>query len=198
MKSLLLILSLLYGLLLNAQNRDTLPDGSYLKPQEDSTDIKLQHYKDLFVKGLISEQEYQQLKNNVLHLGTTQQKEASPNKAKPIASNGLYDSYMEKRTANLIPGIILTVAAPPLIISSIVLLADNYSPNYHAYQITGGILLVAGTLALIGSPITLVKAHHYKILADKYKGIAYLTPPSLNIAMQGNKYVVGFNTALTF
>ncbi len=41
--------------------------------QTDSTEIKLQHYKDLFVKGLISTTEYDQLKQQTLGLKAPQQ-----------------------------------------------------------------------------------------------------------------------------
>ena len=43
----------------------------FLFAQIDSTDIKLQHYKDLFVKGLISSQEYETLKQQALGIKIT-------------------------------------------------------------------------------------------------------------------------------
>lgn len=40
----------------------------FANAQTDSTDIKLQHYKDLFIKGLITSQEYEALKQQTLGL----------------------------------------------------------------------------------------------------------------------------------
>lgn len=41
--------------------------------QVDSTDIKLKHYKEMFVSGLITSQEYEQLKAKTLGISTTPQ-----------------------------------------------------------------------------------------------------------------------------
>jgi len=75
--------------------------------QTDSTEIKLQHYKDLFIKGLISSQEYETLKGQVLGLPKSQPTTiiVQQQKPKPEIDSVQAKHLKNKYTGNIAAGV---------------------------------------------------------------------------------------------
>jgi len=97
--------------------------------QTDSTDIKLQHYKDLFIKGLISAQEYETLKQQTLGIKPAPQPQTiiiNNPKPKPEIDEKQAEKMRLASTPNIVCGVLGIGAGVGLISGGVVYYKNNY------------------------------------------------------------------------
>jgi hypothetical protein len=95
----------------------------YIFAQTDSTQIKLQEYKDLFIKGLINAQEYEMLKAKQLGLTTTEGVKSTS----PFADSTYTQTFVTKYKSNIFGGATLLPIGVGTAISAIAFY--NLTPN---------------------------------------------------------------------
>lgn len=130
--------------------------------QTDSTEIKLQQYKDLFVKGLITSTEYEQLKGKLLNIQTFPSSQSVENVKsqtttvlKKETSKVTLDSIERKMRANyhgsVGVGITGMVIGSGFIIGTAIYGLTNTSPRANAIiplAIFGGLGITLGAVSL--------------------------------------------------
>lgn len=132
----------------------------YAQAQTDSTEIKLNQYKDWYEKGLINQQEYDDLRRKTLDLGNTPPKAAEKTKDKPATSYKgklIGGSIFLATGTSFIAGGVYLKRNPRLIYVPTI---KGYAYDYRKARRGGNGLIVMGSLQLALGAFLLSKGVH--------------------------------------